>query len=117
MKINPYEKKRLVGVKGTVPDKFDSINIYDKTKESIVIFVGKLENKVYDFGFEIHLLDGTKMKRLPGVGNGWFKEYHDANAYAAYAIKIGFGSRLSKEAVLAIDFHIQKIRMPQLDII
>lgn len=117
MRKNPYEKKRMPGVKGSVPAKFDSIKIFDKTGESIVIYVGKLEAGAFDFGFEIHLKDATTLRRLPGVGQGWFKNYHDANAYGSYAVRIGFGSRLSKEALAAVDYHIQKILAPELDLI
>ena len=114
---NPYEKRRIKGVRGSVPSHFESFNIYDRSDESVSIFVGALDKDVFDFGYEVHLKDGTHLKKIPGVGKGYFNKFMDANAYAAYAIKIAFSSRLSQAAVNAIDYHIKKITMPVLDLI
>ena len=117
MKRNPYESKHMRGVRGSVPSQFDSIKIFDRQGESVTLFVGELEKGVYDFGYQVTLPDKTNLKKIPGVGSGWFESHHDANAYAAYAVKLAFGSRLSKPALDSITRHISQIMTPKLDLI
>lgn len=114
--MNPYEKKKHRGVRGSVPRNFESVKIYDRSGESIVIFIGKLDKDSYDYGFEIYLPDGSHIKKIPGQGQGWFDNRLDAHLYAAYALKIGFSQRMNRAALAAINAHISEISMPKLDL-
>lgn len=117
MKRNPYEKLRNPGVKGRVPAYFDSEKIFDKAGESLVIHVGKLDKGAYDFGYELHLKDGTHLRKRPGVGSGWFAEKNFAVCYALSGIIIAFKSRISDEAVEAIKRKISIVLSPTLDLL
>lgn len=117
MKKNPYEPRKHPGVRGNVPNDFESIKIYDRAGESVTIFLAELEKNVYDSGYDIHLPDGTHLRRYPGVGSGWFSSSTDAEGYALYAIKIAFSSRLSSAANSALLLKIQEFSSPKLNLI
>ena len=114
---NPFEARKKRGVIGSVPTRFNSIKVYDKSLESIVLYVGELNENSFDFGFEINLLNGSHLRRLPGQGNTWFENYNDAEAYAAYAVKIGFSDALTSGAKSALIAHINKILTTKLDLL
>lgn len=117
MRKNPYESKKISGVTGKVPNDFKNLKIFDKGGESIVLYVGELKENAFDFGYEIHLKDNTHLRKLPGVGKGWFKLFKDAEGYAAYAVKIAFSSRFSNEAAAALNNYIYNLQVQTLDLV
>lgn len=117
MKTNPYSKRRKPGVRGSVPRDFETINVFDRAGESVRIYVGSLDKGAYDSGYEIHLKDGSQLKRLPGVGQGWFESKDDATLYALYAVGIAFTKRMSAPAHEAILTKIKTMTTPTLDLL
>lgn len=117
MKRNPYEGRKKPGVRGIVSNNFKVDKIYDKGEEAVSLFIGRLDEGAYDFGYDIHSLNNNHLIRIPGVGSGWFSSENDATGYGLYAIKIAFYNALSKEAKLALDNKINSFSTPKLDLI
>ena len=116
MKRNVYEKFKNPGVVGKVPTTFESKKIFEKAGESLVVYIGRLDKNAYDYGFEINLKDKTHLRRLPGVGSGWFRLKDHALGFALYAILIGFKNRLTNEAEQAVKNMITFLISPELDL-
>lgn len=117
MRQNPFEKFKKRGVRGSVPNDFESIKIYDRAGESVMIYIGKLDSESYDFGYELNLKDGTHLKKLPGIGSGYFTSRQHAVGYVLNAITGAFSSRLSQPVVQTLRHHINELMMPKLDLI
>lgn len=116
MKENPYLKLRHQGVRGKVPEHLYSNKIYDNNGESVTIFAGMLEENAWDFGYEIHFSDGSKLSKYPGSGSGWFASKVDALLFGAAAIKIAFSVFINPVARGFLESYISSLLLPKLDL-
>lgn len=107
---NPFSRLRIEGVVGSVPHDFESVTVFSKGEEAIVVYAGLLAPPdCWDFGLKV---SPSGPEKIPGEGSGYFRSRKDALLFALAEVRqIYLPESMQRRAV---DQQINKLMAPSL---
>lgn len=100
-KMNRYEKFRVPAIAGSANlDNMSVTTIFSRGSEAVTLYTAEIIPGVFDYGFKIYFLDGDTVEKLPGEGQGVFRNIRHAKLFGLERIRLS--GRLSEDAREAI---------------